>query len=143
MTMWAEQSGRRLQATEGGLGGNQTYRCLALRGVSGSARSLCCFSLPVCGILILQFQQSDTIVCLYLCYKHKWLCLTTQWRPNRLKHWHLEKRQVYYRATQMKRMGGSCSENPNSLIIFMEEFLNGKVRGEGCKVCDFILISWQ
>ena len=32
MTMWAEQSGRRLQATEGGLGGNQTYRALLSEG---------------------------------------------------------------------------------------------------------------
>ena len=66
----------------------------------------------------------------------------TQWRPNKLKHWSLEKKKVYNRANQTRRLGGSCSENPTPPIIFRKKFLIGKLWGEGCRVCDFILISW-
>ena len=33
---------------------------------------------------------------------------------------------------------GSCSKPPNSMMIFREKFLLGKIWGEGCMVCDFL-----
>ena len=42
---------------------------------------------------------------------------------------------------QARRMGGSCSKTLNSLGFQGEAFI-GKIWGEGCRVCDILLIGW-
>ena len=42
---------------------------------------------------------------------------------------------------QTRRMGSSCSKPPNFSITWGEVF-KGKIWGEGCKVCDFLLLGW-
>ena len=39
---------------------------------------------------------------------------------------------------QVRRTGGLCSKTPNSLLV-----LTGKIWGEGCRVCDFLLIGGE
>ena len=42
-----------------------------------------------------------------------------------------------------RRMGCLCSKTLNSMVVLGEKFLIGKIRGEGCRVCDFLLIGWR
>ena len=42
-----------------------------------------------------------------------------------------------------RRMGGSCSKDPNSLMVFRETFFIGKIWGEGCRVHDVLPMGWQ
>ena len=50
------------------------------------------------------------------------------------------KYSIYCRH-QARRKGSSCSEDPNSRMVFRERFL-GNICGEGCSVHDFLLIGW-
>ena len=43
-------------------------------------------------------------------------------RPNKPKHWSLEQRKVYCKG-QARRTAGSCSKDPNSSMVFREQFL--------------------
>ena len=53
----------------------------------------------------------------------------------------LEQRKVYCRAKQGKWV--AHAQNPQTPQLFGgEKFLIGKIWGEGCKVCDFLLIGW-
>ena len=41
-----------------------------------------------------------------------------------------------------RRTGSLYSKQPNSLMVFREEFLKATFWGEACRVCDFLLIGW-
>ena len=53
----------------------------------------------------------------------------------------LEQRKVYWQG-QARKSHGSCSKTPNSPVILGEKFLIGKIRGEGCRMCDLPLIGF-
>ena len=64
----------------------------------------------------------------------------TVW-PNTPKCWSLGQRKVCCKG-HAGRTGGLCLKDLNSLDCFQGRVFIGKFWGEGCKVCDFLLIDW-
>ena len=71
---------------------------------------------------------------MYLVVKTKFLVRCTV-SPNKPKCQSLEQRKMYCKG-QARRMGGSCSKDPNSLMAFREEFSWAKfgVKAVGCVI---------
>ena len=42
---------------------------------------------------------------------------------------------------QARGMGSLCSKDLNSPMVFRKGFI-GKIWGQGCRVCEFLLIGW-
>ena len=61
-------------------------------------------------------------------------------RPNKPKSQSLEQRKVYCRAKQGEWVT-HAQKNLNSPIVFWGEVFIGKIWGEGCRACDFLLIG--
>ena len=71
------------------------------------------------------------------------LCAWHTVRPNKLKHWSLEQREVYCMTKQGQHVAHAW-KNPNSLMVFREVFLQAKlrVRAAGC-VTSFLLVGGE
>ena len=52
----------------------------------------------------------------------------------------LEQKRVYCRVKQEERV--APAQKPVTLQWFGEKVFIGKIGGEGCSVCDFLLIVW-
>ena len=62
-------------------------------------------------------------------------------RPNKWKCWHFEQIKIYCR-TPSKENGLFMLKRPELLKGFQEWVFKGKIWGEGCSVCDFLLVGW-
>ena len=83
-----------------------------------------------------------------------WTCYQTKLRsPPRCRaksvYWHwvvVKESTVFIAGLQAKRMGSSCSEDPNSLMAYRKGVLKGNIRGEGSReryqLVDICLIGW-
>ena len=62
-------------------------------------------------------------------------------RPNKLKRQRLEQRKGYSKG-QARRTGGLCSQTLNLPSGLWGKVFIGGIGGEGCRVCDLLLIGW-